>query len=327
MAHSSTSRVTAPTPATTVPDIRATAPAAASPSGTVRSSTGPFQEAATLEPRTASARNGARARFALADRVPPGAAGSAAGSAVTACSTSAMSRALSTPLPGQVFGDPSSRWKWMSAVCSPNALSRCAHTLRVASYWAPSSISALRSKSPTISIMNGPSSRVPLRPVWLAGGAFQLRPVHSTPCGSMVRCCAMSLQPFSTMWKRRIASTVVRPRKSVRRGRQVWCRCTATILRVRIGLAAMIRLANWGTVRRSIGATMRPPFGSSRLSLARPPPGRRRATGRGDRRMTASNRGRRHQTVAAPRQCDRRQRVVRSEVDAPTPAIRLVSSR
>ena len=153
----------------------------------------------------------------------------------------------------------------MSAVCSPNALSRCAHTLRVASYCAPSSVSALRSKSPTISIMNGPSSRVPLRPVWLAGGAFQLRPVHSPPCGSMVRCCAMSLQPFSTMWKRRIASTVVRPRKSVRRGRQVWCRCTATILRVRVGLAATIRLANWGTVRRSIGATMRPPFGSGRL--------------------------------------------------------------
>ncbi len=66
-----------------------------------------------------------------------------------------------------------------------------------------------------------PSLAVPLWPVALAGARFQLRPVHSPPWGSMVRCCARSLQPFCSMWNLRMASTVANPRKSCRRGRQV----------------------------------------------------------------------------------------------------------
>jgi hypothetical protein len=54
---------------------------------------------------------------------------------------------------------------------------------------------------------------VPLWPVPLAGARFQLRPVHRPPWGSMVRCCARSLQPFCSMWNLRMASTVANPRK------------------------------------------------------------------------------------------------------------------
>ena len=60
--------------------------------------------------------------------------------------------------------------------------------------------------------MNGPSSRVPLLPVWLAGGGFQLRPVHEHALRVDRQVLRDVAPAFSTMWKRRIASTVARPR-------------------------------------------------------------------------------------------------------------------
>ena len=144
-----------------------TAPAAASPSGTVRSSTGPSQWRRPRWRRGPRRRvNGARDRVRLGGiGCRHGAVGSAAGGAATVCSTSAMSRALSTPLPGQVFGNPELAVEMDVGGSQPELTQQVrAHRRGWRRAARRRSVSALRSKSPTISIMNGPSSRRAVAP-------------------------------------------------------------------------------------------------------------------------------------------------------------------
>ena len=138
----------------------------------------------------------------------------------------------SMALPGQLFGDPSPRWNASASTGSPNRSCTRAITSSTASRWAPSSRSLPASKSPIISNMNGPAARVPFTLAELAGARFQSRPVHSDPSGPMVRCCAMSVHPFTCVWCFHIPMMLSRPRYCAWFGRHVWCMCTCVIRRV-----------------------------------------------------------------------------------------------
>ena len=91
-------------------------------------------------------------------------------------------------------------WRWNRSVsgASPKRFCTSATTLSAASRCAPSSRSRPASKSPIISIMNGPTAPVPLCPAALAGARIQFRPSQTMPPGSIVTCCAMSLHPFTS---------------------------------------------------------------------------------------------------------------------------------
>ena len=91
------------------------------------------------------------------------------------------------------------------------------------------------SKLPIISNMNGPAVELPLKPVALAGAAFQSRPVQIIPRGSMVMCWAMSENPRSSVWNRNMPSIDWMgglAAKSAWFGRNVWCMWTSVIRRL-----------------------------------------------------------------------------------------------